>query len=142
MYVSERRACKVLGQLRSTQRHPKTIKADEDVLRERVIALFREYGRYGYKRITSLLRMEGWIVNHKRTERIWREEGFKVPQKQKKRARLWLNDGSCIRLRPERPNHVWSYDFGKDHTHDGKSYRMLTTQNFRKVDASTKLLGC
>ena len=69
------------------------------------------YGRYGYRRITALLRRDGWLVNHKRVERLWRREGLKVPTRQPKRGRLWLNDGSCIRLRPERRNHVWSYDF-------------------------------
>ena len=67
----------------------------------------------------------GWCVNHKRVERIWRREGLKVPQKQKKKGRLWLNDGSCVRLRPERPNHVWSYDFVRDRTADGRVYRTL-----------------
>ena len=79
---------------------------DEKALRERIISLAKEYGRYGYRRITALLRNEGWQVNDKRVERIWREEGLKVPQKQRKRGRLWLNDGSCVRLRPEYPNHV------------------------------------
>ena len=90
-----------------------------------IIALARQYGRYGYRRITALLRRSGWMVNKKRVERIWRREGLKVPTKQPKRGRLWLNDSSCIRLRPERPNHVWSYDFVTDRTHDGKSFRML-----------------
>ena len=84
------------------------------------------YGRYGYRRITALLRGEGWHVNHKRVERIWRREGLKVPAKQPKRGRLWLNDGSCIRLRAAWPNHVWSYDFVMDRTHDGRAFRMLT----------------
>ena len=86
-----------------------------------IIELARQYGRYGYRRITALLRRAGWTVNKKRVERIWRREGLKVPAKQPKRGRLWLNDGSCIRLRPERPNHVWSYDFVADRTHDGKA---------------------
>ncbi len=90
-----------------------------------IIELARQYGRYGYRRITALLRSAGWTVNKKRVERIWRCEGLKVPTKQPKRGRLWLNDGSCIRLRPERPNHVWSYDFVADRTHDGKAFRML-----------------
>ena len=80
----------------------------------------------GYRRITALLRTEGWQVNAKRVQRIWRREGLKVPQKQPKRGRLWLNDGSCIRLRAAWPNHVWSYDFVMDRTHDGKAFRMLT----------------
>ncbi len=85
-----------------------------------------DYGRYGYRRITALLQMEGWKVNHKRVERIWRSEGLKVPQRQPKRRRLWFNDGSCIRLRPEHPDHVWSYDFVQHHTHDGRKFRILT----------------
>ena len=84
-----------------------------------------EYGRYGYRRITAMLREEGWKVNHKRVERIWREEGLKVPKRQLKRRRLWFNDGSCIRLRPEHRNHVWSYDFLAERTSDGKAMRML-----------------
>jgi transposase InsO family protein len=88
--------------------------------------LATKYGRYGYRMVTGLLRGEGWRVNHKRVERIWRREGLKVPKKQPKRARLWLNDGSCIRLRPEHRNHVWSYDFVMDRTSDGKAFRMLT----------------
>ncbi len=91
-----------------------------------IIRLASRYGRYGYRRITAMLRVEGWIVNHKRVERIWRREGLKVPKKQPKRGRLWLNDGSCIRLRPSWPNHVWAYDFVQARTHDGKAFRMLT----------------
>jgi transposase InsO family protein len=123
--VSERFACRVLGQHRSTQRkHPKTPE-DEAALTADIIALASQYGRYGYRRITALLRDAGWLVNFKRVERIWRREGLKVPQKQPKRGRLWLNDGSCIRLRPEYPNHVWSYDFVEDRTHNGGKFRML-----------------
>jgi transposase InsO family protein len=95
-------------------------------LRERIIFLAREYGRYGYRRITAMLRAEGWQVNHKRVERIWRQEGLKVPKKQPKRGRLWLNDGSVVRLRPERPNHVWAYDFVFDRTHNGRALKILT----------------
>jgi putative transposase len=87
--------------------------------------LRNHFDRHQYRRITALLRRAGWTVNKKRVERIWRCEGLKVPAKQPKRGRLWLNDGSCIRLRPERPNHVWSYDFVADRTHDGKAFRML-----------------
>jgi putative transposase len=84
------------------------------------------YGRYGYRRITALLRNEGWRVNHKRVWRIWRQAGLKVPQRQPKRGRLWLNDGSCMRLRPEHKNHVWTYDFVFDRTHNGRPLKMLT----------------
>jgi len=99
---------------------------DEEVLLTgRIVELATKYGRYGYRRITGLLKNEGWRVNHKRVERIWRKEGLKVPKKQPKRGRLWLNDGSCIRLRPEHKNHVWSYDFMTERTHDGRAFRIL-----------------
>jgi transposase InsO family protein len=124
--VSERRACKVLGQYRSVQRHQAKPRDDEALLTQAVIFLATKYGRYGYRRITALLKQEGWRVNHKRVERIWRREGLKVPQKQPKRAKLWLNDGSCVRKRPEYKNHVWAYDFVMDRTHNGKRFRMLT----------------
>ncbi len=98
--VSERRACRVLEQPRSTQRKKKREKLDEAQLTSEIIELAKDYGRYGYRRITALLKQKGWQVNHKRVERIWRREGLKVPQKQPKRKRLWFNDGSCIRLKP------------------------------------------
>ncbi len=123
--VSERRACRVLGQHRSTQRKVPRGKSNEKQLTEDIIELARQPGRHGYRIVTGLLRNSGWHVNHKRVERIWRREGLKVPPKQKKKGRLWLNDGSCIRLRPEYPNHVWSYDFVQDRTHDGRAYRTL-----------------
>lgn len=108
------------------QRYQPNKSEEEEVLREDIIRLAGTYGRYGYRRITALLRAEGWVVNPKRVERIWREEGLKVPKKQPKRARLYLNDGSCIRLRPLYKNHVWSYDFVSDRLHNGKKIRMLT----------------
>jgi len=123
--VSERRICKVLGQTRSTERYPRVPSDDEEALHLRIVELASEYGRYGYRRITALLGAEGWQVNHKRVERIWRQEGLKVPQRQPKRGRLWLNDGSCVRLRPEHPNHVWSYDFMTARTRDGRALRLL-----------------
>ena len=123
--VPERRACRVLGQHRSTQRKPPTTPDDEAALTADIIAFATQYGRYGYRRITALLWDAGWVVNVKRVERIWRQEGLKVPARQPKRGRLWLNDGSCVRLRPEHSNHVWSYDFVEDRTHDGRKYRML-----------------
>jgi putative transposase len=88
--------------------------------------LASDYGRYGYRRVTALLQAEEWRVNHKRIERLWRREGLKVPQKQPKRRRLWLNDGSCVRLRAAHKDHVWSYDFVADRTSDGQAFRMLT----------------
>jgi putative transposase len=123
--VSERRACAALGQHRSTQRKAAKGRDDEAALTADIVELAKAYGRYGYRRITALLRHAGWAVNAKRVQRIWRREGLKVPHKQPKRGRLWLNDGSCVRLRAERPNHVWSYDFVEDRTHDGRKFRML-----------------
>jgi transposase InsO family protein len=123
--VSERRACRVLGQPRSTQRRVLRTAADEERLTADIVELATTYGRYGYRRITALLRQAGWVVNAKRVERIWRREGLKAPGRQPKRGRLWLNDGSCIRLRPERANHVWAYDFVEHRTHDGRKFRML-----------------
>jgi transposase InsO family protein len=124
--VSERRICRVIGQPRSTQRYRPEAKAEEQLLRKEIIRLACKYGRYGYRRITALLRRDGWKVNHKRVERIWRQEGLKVPKKQPKRGRLWLNDGSCVRLRPTHRNHVWSYDFVATRTHDGRPIKILT----------------
>ena len=123
--VSERRACRTLGQHRSTQRKIPCGLPDEERLTEDIIALTRDYGRYGYRMIAGMLNNSGRHVNHKRVERIWRREGLKVPHKQKKKGRLWKNDGSCVRLRAERPNHVWSYDFVHGRTHDGRAYRTL-----------------
>jgi putative transposase len=123
--VSERRACKALGQHRSTQRKAPRGKDDEAALVAELIELARSYGRYGYRKVAALLRAAGWRVNDKRVERLWRQEGLKVPAKQPKRARLWAGDGSCIRLRPEHRNHVWSYDFVEARTHDGRKFRML-----------------
>jgi putative transposase len=123
--VSERFACRALGQPRSTQRKIPRTPDDEAALTADIIALALQYGRYGYRRIAALLGEAGWVVNVKRVERIWRREGLKVPARQPKRRRLRLNDGSCVRLRPERPDHVWSYDFVEDRTHEGRKYRML-----------------
>ena len=123
--VSERRTCRALGQWRSSQRYASKSSDDEEALKARIVALASQYGRYGYRRVTALLRNEGWVVNHKRVERVWRQEGLKVPLKQPKRGRLWLNDGSIVRLRPEFPKHVWSYDFMQDKTHNGVPFRIL-----------------
>ena len=123
--MSERTACRVLRQHRSTQRKPRRTADDEAALTQTVVDLATQYGRYGYRRITALLRAEGWHTNQKRVERIWRAEELKVPARQPKRGQLWLNDGSCVRLRPERPNHVWAYDFVEDRTREGRKFRML-----------------
>jgi putative transposase len=126
LHISQRRACKIIGQARSTQRRMPCAGAEEDRLTKDIISLATRYGRYGYRRITALLNSDSWRVNHKRVERIWRKEGLKVPKKQPKRGRLWLNEGSCIRLRPEHKDHVWSYDFVKSRTEDGRAFRILT----------------
>lgn len=136
--ASERRVCRVIGQHRSTQRKPRMVREDEDALTTAIIHLAERFGRYGYRRITALLRRDGWHVNEKRVYRLGRQksiinrfsgqrrrEGLKVPMKQPKRSRLWLNDGSCLRLRPAHKGHVWSYDFVQDRTHDNKVFRML-----------------
>jgi putative transposase len=112
-------------QPRSTQRYHGKRADDEEQLTERIVMLASQYGRYGYRRITAMLQLEGWQVNHKRVELIWRQAGLKVPKKQPKRGRLWLNDGSCLWLRPEYPDHVWSYDFVLERTHDGRAFRIL-----------------
>lgn len=130
---SERRVCRVLGQSRGHFRKPLRRPHDEEALTQDIIRLARQYGRYGYKRITALLKTEGWHVNHKRVERIWRQEGLKVPARQKKRGRLYMNDGSCIRLRPLWKNHVWAYDFVADRLNDGTKIRFLTV-----VDEATR----
>ena len=144
--VSQRRACRVLGQSRMTQRYLPRVRDDEGPLTQRVIELAAIYGRYGTPQITALLRSEGWAVNHKRVERIWRQAGLKVPQKQPRRGRLWLNDGSCVRLRPEHRDHVWAYDFVTARTHDGRAFRMLTvvdefTRECLSIDVDRQFSG-
>ena len=124
--LSERTACRIVGQPRGTQRYVPTARPDEDELTRNIVYLASEYGRYGYRRVTALLNDGGIEVGKDRVQRIWRREGLKVPKKQPKRARLWLNDGSCIRLRPEYPNHVWSFDFVETQTHDGRRIRLMT----------------
>jgi putative transposase len=145
--VSERRACRTLSQHRSKQRKVPQGRSDEEALTNDILALTGKYGRYGYRMVTGLLNNAGWHVNHKRVERIWRREGLKVPQKQPKRGRLWMNDGSCVRLKSEHPNHVWSYrcpagkrsaaerDFVQDRTHDGRTYRTLNIMDEFTRDA-------
>ena len=124
--VSERRACKTIGISRTTKRYKPMENVFEMRLRTRVVELASEYGRYGYRQIAGMLNLEGWGINHKRIARLWRQEGLKVPQKQPKRARLWLGDGSCIRRRAQYQNHVWSYDFVHERTHDGRALKILT----------------
>ena len=123
--VSERRVCQVLGQSRRTHCYASIRREDEVPLVALVVSLACQYGGYGYRIVTGLIRLTGWRVNHKRVERIWRQAGLKVPQKQPKRRRLWSNDGSCIRLRPLYPNHVWSYDFVTWFTSHGRPFKVL-----------------
>lgn len=135
--VSERRACKVIGLNRCTQRYEVKIDPFDEQLRARVIYFAKLFGRYGYRKVTGLLNEDGFDVGHDRVYRIWRSEGLQIPQKQPKRGRLWFNDGSCIRLRPEYPNHVWSYDFVADRTRDGRPIRILNI-----IDEYTKECIC
>ena len=121
----------MLGQPRTTQRRARKVASDEGALRGDIVRLASRFGRYGYRRVTDMLRIEGWGLNHKRVERIWRQEGLKVPERQPKRGRLWLNDGSCIRLRPLYRGHVWSYDFVASRTHDGRALKLLTLRSTR-----------
>jgi len=123
--VTERRACRALGVNRTAYRYKPIKLPDEDDIRAEIIETVSNYGRLGYRMVTNMLRNKGIKINHKRVERIWREEGLKLPKKQSKKRRLWLNDGSCIRLRPEYRNHVWSYDFVEDKTYDGRKIRIL-----------------
>lgn len=123
--VTQRRACRVLSVHRTAYRYEAIKLPDEEEIRAEIIDIVTNYGRVGYRMVTTMLRNRGRIINHKRVERIWREEGLKLPQKQAKRHRLCLTDGSCIRLRPEHRNHVWSYDFVEEKTMDGRKIRIL-----------------
>lgn len=123
--VSERRACRVLSINRTAYRYKPVRLADEDEVRADIIYKSCNYGRVGYRMVCAMIRNEGHRINHKRVERIWREEGLKLPHKQHKKRHLWLGDGSCVRLRAERRNHVWSYDFIEDRTIDGRKVRWL-----------------
>ena len=123
--VSARRACRVVRQWRGTQRYQPLRRTDEEELTQAILALATKYGRYGDRRITGLRQNAGWRVGQDRVQRIWRREGLKVPQKPRPRGRLWLHEGSCIRLRPERANPVWSYDFVKGRPHGGRALRIL-----------------
>ena len=125
LQVSERRACRAIGQIRSSFRYVPRPDHERERLRERIIALAKEYGRFGYRTVTDLLRREGWDVGKDRVYTMWWHEGLQVPTKQPKRARLGRADGSCLRRRPAYRHHVWSYDFVADRTHDGRPFRSL-----------------
>jgi putative transposase len=123
--ASERHVCRVVGIARSTVQY-KSMARDDDALRLALIRMAKQYGRYGYRKVAELLRMEGWRVNHKKVERIWREEGLQQPDRHKKRKRLYHHDASVIRLRPQYRNHIWSIDFVHDKLSTGRPYKMLT----------------
>ncbi|MBP2492805.1 putative transposase [Methylobacterium sp. PvP062] len=144
--VSERCACRTLGQHRSTQRKVPRGRDDEAALTADLVELARRYGRYGHRKIGALLKAAGWLVHDKRVERIWRRDGLKVPGRQPKKGRLWDGDGSCIRLKPERRDHVRAYDFVEARTHDGRKFRMLNvvdefTRECLAIRVARKLKG-
>jgi putative transposase len=124
--ISERRACRVVGQPRSSQRYVSTKAINDAALAERMVALSHENPRYGYRRVWALLRREGWAVNKKRIQRLWKEADLKVPASRKrKRRRLGTSENGCTRKRAEYVNHVWSYDFAMDATEDGRRLKIM-----------------
>src|SRR5215204_2260805 len=125
MDVSERRACRVLEQPRSSQRYLSTKVGKDAALVERMVALSKENPRYGYRRVWALLRREGWEVNKKRVQRLWREAGLRVPAKEFKRRRLATSENGCTRRRAKYIDHVWSYDFAMDTTQDGRRLKVM-----------------
>ena len=124
--VSQRRACRVLDQHRSTQRYGRKLKDDEPRLVKRIHELVRRHPRYGYRRVWALLVTEGWRVNVKRIERLWRREGLKVPRKPRKKRRLGSSENACHRRRSERMNDVWCWDFAFDRTVNGSALKWLS----------------
>jgi transposase InsO family protein len=126
MGVSQRQACRTLEQPRSTQRYSAKLRDDEPRLAACMLEWVRRHPRYGYRRITALLRREGWTVNRKRVYRLWRREGLKVPQKQRKKRRLGHSGNSCTRRRAEHPDHVWAWDFVFDRTRHGRSLKWFS----------------
>jgi putative transposase len=123
--ISERRACRYVGQHRSTQRHAPTVVQDDLALRAELRELSRRRPRWGYRRAHQLLLDEGWEINRKRTQRVWREEGLRVPQKRRKRQRLGVSAVPADRLRAQAPDHVWAIDFQWDQTADGHNLKLL-----------------
>lgn len=127
--VSERRACEVLGQPRSTQRYVARVKGDERAIVGRMHALVRRWPRFGYRRIHALLRREGFRINRKRAYRLWRKEGFKVPVKQRKRRRVGVGANGVAHRRAERINDVWCWDFIHDRDEKGRPLRWLIIED-------------
>jgi transposase InsO family protein len=124
--VSERRACRVVGQPRTTQRLRPAARPDDGRLVARMLELVRRHPRFGYRRVWALLRAEGWRVNRKRVYRLWRRHGLKVPKKQRKKRRLGSSANACHRRRAESPGHVWCWDFIHDRTADGRPLKWLS----------------
>jgi putative transposase len=123
--LSERRACQIVGQHRSTQRREQCLAADEGALRARLRRFSKDRPRWGYRRAHQQLLEEGWSVNRKRVQRLWREEGLRVPRRRRKRQRLGDSTVPADRLRAERPDHVWALDFQFDQTADGRVLKLL-----------------
>lgn len=123
--VSERRACRITGQHRSTQRHEPRRGDRDEALRTGLRTLSREHPRWGYRRAWARLRNDGWAVNRKKIQRLWREEGLRVPAKRRKRQRLGSSTVPAGRLRAERPDQVWALDFQFDTTTDGRILKLL-----------------
>lgn len=141
--VSERRACRVLDQPRTSQRYRAQRRSDEAALAQRVLQIVRAHPRYGYRFITAKLRQEGWHVNAKRIYRLWRREGLKVPQKKRKRRRLGTSENACHRRRAERPNHVWCWDFIFDRTTSGSQLKWLSIEDeFTRESLALKVDRC
>lgn len=123
--VSERRACKVVGQPRATQRQKRTIKSDEPAIIKAMHQLVRERPRFGYRMIHGALRLLGFKITRKRVYRLWKQEGLGVPVKQTKKTRLGMSANGCVRKRAEFPNHVWAWDFIHDRDERGRQIRWL-----------------
>jgi putative transposase len=123
--LSERRACQITGQHRSTQRRELCVARDDGALRGRLREISRERPRWGYRRAHARLCQEGWSVNRKRVQRLWREEGLRVPIRRRKRQRLGSSTVPAKRLRAERPDQVWAIDFQFDQTADGRILKLL-----------------
>ncbi len=140
---SERHGCRLANQRSDTLRYQPTQRHDEDVMIRPIIVLAAQHGRYGYRCNTIELQRTGWCVGKDRVERIWSREVLKVPQRQRPPGRLWLNDSSCVSLRPEQRSQVWSYDFVNMFTHDGRSDRMLNVlyEHMRSVWRSAWTAG-
>jgi len=123
--ISERRACRYVGQHRSTQRDEPCVAEDDQALRAELRRISRRRPRWGYRRAHQLLLDEGWQINRKRTQRLWREEGLRVPRRRRKRQRLGASTVPADRLRAEAPDHVWALDFQFDQTADGRILKLL-----------------